>query len=232
MIFIKELSIFIDESGDFGTFEPHNPFYILTLVFHDQSIDITPNLKRLYDTMRQQGLPDYTVHAGPLIRRDDEYREMLIEDRKKIFNNLFHFVRMADITYKTIIVEKRNLDVDFGLVVKITKSLSRFLNEYLQTFMEYDRIVIYYDDGQRELRTIIISMFSSLLNNLEFKKPNPADYKLCQAADMFCTLELLEEKLKRKVLSKSEIAFFSSAKILNKSYLKAIHKKRFEYKNK
>jgi len=42
--YIKELSVFIDESGDFGIFESHSPFYIVTLVFHDQSIDITANI--------------------------------------------------------------------------------------------------------------------------------------------------------------------------------------------
>lgn len=31
----KELSIFIDESGDFGKYDYQSPFYILTLVFHD-----------------------------------------------------------------------------------------------------------------------------------------------------------------------------------------------------
>ena len=32
---MKELSIFIDESGDFGSYEPHSPFYIITMVFHE-----------------------------------------------------------------------------------------------------------------------------------------------------------------------------------------------------
>jgi hypothetical protein len=29
---VRELSIFIDESGDFGPFEKHSPFYVLSLV--------------------------------------------------------------------------------------------------------------------------------------------------------------------------------------------------------
>lgn len=33
---MKELSVFIDESGDFGAYEPHSPYYIITMVFHDQ----------------------------------------------------------------------------------------------------------------------------------------------------------------------------------------------------
>ncbi len=34
---MSELSVFIDESGDFGPYEHHAPYYIITLVFHDQS---------------------------------------------------------------------------------------------------------------------------------------------------------------------------------------------------
>ena len=30
------LIIFIDESGDFGSYEPHAPFYIAAMVLHDQ----------------------------------------------------------------------------------------------------------------------------------------------------------------------------------------------------
>ena len=53
--YMKELSVFIDESGDFGAYEHHSPFYLLTLVFHDQSVDISPNLFRLRNVMNQCG---------------------------------------------------------------------------------------------------------------------------------------------------------------------------------
>ena len=39
-IYLKELSIFIDESGDFGEYCFHSPYYIITMVFHNQAIDI------------------------------------------------------------------------------------------------------------------------------------------------------------------------------------------------
>lgn len=38
---MSELSVFIDESGDFGSYEHHAPYYIITLVFHNQSSDIS-----------------------------------------------------------------------------------------------------------------------------------------------------------------------------------------------
>lgn len=41
---MKELSIFVDESGDFGAFSKHSPYYIITMILHDQSQDITDNI--------------------------------------------------------------------------------------------------------------------------------------------------------------------------------------------
>lgn len=37
---MKTLSVFVDESGDFGAYQPHSPYYIFTLVFHDQGNSI------------------------------------------------------------------------------------------------------------------------------------------------------------------------------------------------
>ena len=34
----RTLSIFIDESGDFGAYEEHSPYYIVSAVFHNQNI--------------------------------------------------------------------------------------------------------------------------------------------------------------------------------------------------
>ena len=48
---MHELSIFIDESGDFGPFEKHSPFYVLSLVFHDQSDDIAGHLDKIHDAL-------------------------------------------------------------------------------------------------------------------------------------------------------------------------------------
>ena len=44
---MAELSIFIDESGDFGEYEAHSPLYLMTLVFHNQSKDISGGIEHL-----------------------------------------------------------------------------------------------------------------------------------------------------------------------------------------
>jgi hypothetical protein len=139
---------------------------------------------------------------------------------------LYNFARTSDITYHPFIIEKKQIINNDDLTIKITKQLSSFLFENMQKYMQYERIVVYYDYGQRELTTILLSVFNAILNNVEFKKVTPADYKLFQAADMLCTLELLALKCDNKVLSKSELKFFKSAKDIYKSYIRAIRKKR------
>ena len=225
---MKELSIFVDESGVFGPYEHHSPLYIVTLVFHDQSVDITDNINQLNAKIYSSGLPSYTIHAGPLIRREHEYSHLSLLERKRIFNFLYNFVRTTGVTYRSFVIEKKQLIEDIDLNVSISKQLSAFLFSHIETLLQYDRIVVYYDYGQRELTNILVSIFNTILNNVEFRKIAPANYKLFQAADMICTLELLRLKAVRKMLSKSEIAFFTSAKNLNKAYLRAIHKKRFK----
>ncbi|MEY8433417.1 DUF3800 domain-containing protein, partial [Lachnospiraceae bacterium 48-42] len=44
---MKELSIFIDESGDFGEYDHHSPWYIVTMVFHEQDISIQESMEYL-----------------------------------------------------------------------------------------------------------------------------------------------------------------------------------------
>jgi len=225
--YVKELSCFIDESGDFGPYKHYSPYYIVTLVFHDQSVDIAKNIDHLNDKFRLSGLPENPVHAGPLIRREYEYEHLSLLERKRIFNSLYNFTRTTDISYKSLVVEKKRLVEDIDLPLQLTKQFSSFLKENMEWFIQYDRIVVYYDYGQRELTHIIVTLFSALLNNVQFKKVAPEQYKLFQAADMLCTLELLSIKMERKMLSKSEHAFFTSSKQLYKSYLRAIQKKRF-----
>lgn len=44
---MHELGIFIDESGDFGPYEAHAPYYLIALVLHDQSRSISEELAYL-----------------------------------------------------------------------------------------------------------------------------------------------------------------------------------------
>jgi len=72
---MKELSVFVDESGAFGPYEIHSQFYIVTLVLHDQAVDITANLRCQREEIVLRGIQESAFHAGPLIRRDNEHKD-------------------------------------------------------------------------------------------------------------------------------------------------------------
>ena len=224
---MHELSVFVDESGDFGVYSSNSPYYLVTLVFHDQAVDIAPSLRLMRESTQLRGIQEETVHAGPLIRREDEYKEEPILQRVRVFNGLFRFVRSFDVTYATIVVDKRHLaPTKPALSARLTKQLGAFLADHMDLFIPYDNIIVYYDYGQAELTSVLFSMFNNHLPRVTFRKVAPADYKLFQAADMICTLELLSLKAAANSLSHSELAFFGSPKELYKSYLRAIQKKR------
>ena len=49
---MKELSVFIDESGDFGEIIEHPAYYLVTLLFHNQKNNIMSNVKKLEETVK------------------------------------------------------------------------------------------------------------------------------------------------------------------------------------
>ena len=65
---MRELSIFVDESGDVGKYQPHSPYYIVTLVFHEQENDLTPFLISLNQQLSYLGYEDMAIHTEPLIK--------------------------------------------------------------------------------------------------------------------------------------------------------------------
>lgn len=76
------LSVFIDESGDFGSYEHHAPFYIVSMILHEQSKDINDNIAALDLHIHNLGYDQHVIHVGPLIRREQVYRNELMENRK------------------------------------------------------------------------------------------------------------------------------------------------------
>jgi hypothetical protein len=106
---MTELSIFCDESGDGGSYEAHSPYYIVTLVFHNQAEELDDKIRAFDNTIKLLGVNGKAVHTGPLIRRENEYRNTDRSERIKIFRSILTFFRKADIRYETFVVEKRQI---------------------------------------------------------------------------------------------------------------------------
>lgn len=225
---MNELSIFVDESGDFGTYEPHAPFYLFTLVFHNQTDSIEDQISHLEHSLSDVGFDaKHCFHAGPIIRREEDYQYLSITERRKCLNRIMTFAKNCEISYITFSAEKKHMSDSLGLTVALSKQLSTFIREEYDFFSGFDRIVVYYDNGQVELNKLLASVFAVMLPQAEFRKVMPTDYRLFQVADLFCTLELICLKDEHRIMSKSEETFFGSMRDMRKNYLKPMFKKRY-----
>lgn len=218
------LSIFVDESGDFGKIDKKSPYYYVTLVFHEQNIDISDSVDILENKLRNWGYPNHYIHVGPLIRREKPYMDEGRENRRSIFNALYYFIEHVPIKYIAISMNKSkcNEHTKLSYTDQLSKLLKIALNDNYEYITSFDKVVLYYDYGQDELARILIATFNSILSNVEIRHVNPTDYRLLQVADFICTTEMTSDK---KELTKSEHDFFGSRQDFKKNTLKSIRKK-------
>ena len=223
-----QLSIFVDESGDFGEYSAHSPYYIIAMIFHDQSKDIFRNINHLNESLENMGSgKDFAIHTEPIIRREEIYEKMTPNERRAILSKLFYFVMKSDISYKTFVFEKRQFEDLLKLEGRMAKEMSFFIRDNIEYFQAFDEVILYYDNGQRNLNRILNSVLFTELSKYDVRKVSPKDYKLFQVADLICTLQLLDIKHKKNELSNSELLIFHNPKDLKKQFLKPIKKKEF-----
>ena len=223
---MSELSIFIDESGDVGS---NSSFYLVSLVLHDQSTDISGQLSRLERALRDLGWsPDQALHTGPMVRKEDEYQNVELKMRRKLFDHLLTFTRTCDIRFKTFCVDKREYPDQMKIQNRLARELSMFMRDNMEYFTEFDRAIAYYDNGQAMITSLVNTVFGAVFFDVEFRKVRPNEYRLFQSADLFCTLDLIRTKIDKPVrLTRSEEIFFESKRRLKKDYLKTIDRLRF-----
>ena len=222
----KIVSCFIDEAGDFGEFESHSPFYIVSVIVHEQSDSIKHEIDGLENYLSSIEFSHHAIHTAPLIRREGDYTFLNTEIRQKLFNLLFRFSRKCPIQFFTILVRKSECADSDILEAKITKEIKTQLEKKIEYWHSFDKIIIYYDNGQKTLKRILNIVFNTLFANVEVRKVSPVDYKLFQVADLICTLDHIKAKIDIGQFSNSEKEFFSSPHQFKKDYWRKINSKR------
>ena len=106
LFYMNAIEIFIDESGDFGPYETHNPYYAITMVFHEAVEALYYKIKELEYHLSVLSLANHCIHSSPAIRGEDEYFGMEITKRRKIILNLMAFIHNADFRFKCFLVKR------------------------------------------------------------------------------------------------------------------------------
>ncbi len=103
---MRELSIMVDESGEWGKL---SKYYLITLVFHDQSEPVMPHIERYEQHLADASLPDIPFHAGPLLNGHADYETLSMADRKRLFVAFFTLARNLPFTYVTFAHRKKRV---------------------------------------------------------------------------------------------------------------------------
>ena len=139
---------------------------------------------------------------------------------------MLNFISSCPISYITVVVDRKEAKNKVALSGKLARAIKIAINGYQDFFTDFDQIIVYYDNGQSELSAILNAVFSVQFSEVEFRKAEPQKYRLLQAADFICSMELLKIKSEEKRLSRSEEHFFYKPQELKKTFLRSIEKKK------
>jgi hypothetical protein len=220
---MRELSAFADESGDSSH---HSKYYLLTLVFHDQGIPLAGNIAKYEELLHVAGLPDIPFHMGPLLNGHGDYEHLTLDERRQLLVRFFTFVRLAPIRYKTFAYRKSETPPD-RLMTRMKQDLINYLFANIEFFQGFDSVKVYYDRGQKLITKNLIAAMNYVLatNASEFKDGSPTDYRLSQAADLLCSIELAAIKFDAHEQTVTDSIFFHDARTLKQNYLKRVRQK-------
>lgn len=223
---MKELSIFIDESGDFGETQDSNAYYLVTFVFHNQSNEISFDVSKLEESVKNSGWNIEYVHTGPIIRREGIFANYSIDERRGLIYKMLNFIVKCPIKCVTIAIKRKEARNKVQLSGKLGKAINQMLIDNQEYIYSFDKVIVYYDNGQSELGALLNAIFSIHISNVEFRNAEQQKYRLLQVADFICSFDLLKIKREEGRLSKGEKQFFYKPNELKKTFFKSIEKKR------
>lgn len=220
---MSEISLFVDESGESGT---ESKYYLLTLVLHEQDSSIDDQIRLYESTLREKGLPDIPLHTSPLLNGHDDYEGMDIQDRKRLLQSFFTMLQHMPIKYHTFAYRKDNFASDEELIARMRRDVVNLVFDNLEYLQGFEKVKVYYDDGQYVVTKSLHDAVEYALaaNAVMYRDDSPKDYRLAQAADLICTLELTAIKFEAKESTKTDDRFFGAWGTFKKNYLKKIRK--------
>lgn len=221
---MRELSIFIDESGDVGSC---SDYYLIALVFHNQRDEIAFDVGRYRGALKDSGLVEHTFHFTPVVRGHDQFGALGLEYRKSFFARFRLFVEKAPFRYHPFVYRKSRFPSVYHLAEQIERDLIAFLNERLPFFQSFARVKIYYDNGQLIVKHAVHRAIHMCLssNAAVYRNAMPKDYYMSQVADYVCGIELAALRYERHAESPTDHRFFGDRRSFTKNYLKKIRRK-------
>lgn len=221
---MREPSIFVDESE---SDDLSDRYYLLTVVMHDQSDSIAESIKAYEDALRAKGLPDIPFHASPLMNGKDLYSGLDLRTRKTLLGSFRVFFRHIPVRYHTFAYATKKFDSLDKLAGAMRRDIVNFLFDNLAELQAYDAVKVYYDNGQHSIAESLHLAIEYALSKdaVVYRSAQPSEYRLSQAADYICTMELTAIKYADHAATATDEKFFGKWSDFKKGILKETRKK-------
>ena len=222
---VKQLDIYIDESGNFDSYSKHNLIYSVAFIMVDSSDkEINDKQVSIFESKLSNIVGgDHFVHVGNLVRGEKPYKDTLLRVRQDLFYILFLLAKYSKFKVARSIAEKKEINNE--IYEGITDSVIETVKELECYLSKYDTIVVHYDNGQSFLKGTILTAFRMLSKNVVIVKTLQQENAFMQVADMFSYFELIKYKIQKAGLSKYEVDFFGESRKIKKDYLKQLNEK-------
>lgn len=142
---MRELSIFIDESGSDDLRER---YYLVAFVFHEQDFSIGEGIRKYERAVAESGLPLLPFHASPLMNGKDQFKDLDISERKRLFSLFRVMFRHLPISYKVFVFKTHRYRTLKQIADAMRREIIDFIFDNLSWFQQFDAVKIYYDGGQ------------------------------------------------------------------------------------
>ena len=118
----------MDETGEFGFGKDSSELYGVSFTFHEQDDDISKELSRLNNKLKQIGYSEM-IHMADLIMHRGDYKNFDIKTRKSIFNSIYQFSRRIAVRYRTIIIDKKYTNNSRILRQQLAYEINKMIKE-------------------------------------------------------------------------------------------------------
>ncbi len=222
---MKELSCFLDESGSDNL---RDKYCLLTLVLHEQSDSLGEVIAPYEFSLAARGLPDVPFHAGPLMSGHDAYEGMGVEERRQLLAAFRVLFRHLPIRHRTFAFPMREFATPEDVSVAMRRAIVDFVFDSLEYFRGFDVVKIYYDQGQHSIDVALHRAMDYALAReaVRYRVATASDYRLAQAADFVCTMELAALRYRDGEATATDEKFFGSWTQFKKGILKEVRAKR------
>lgn len=226
MLARKTLSIYVDESGNFGDVGDPARYCMVTLVFHDDGTDISSYVREYRNGVFNAGADPESMsfHTAPLIRQEDQFAAMNRHTRGRIFYQMLSLARKCDVRYKSFWVDTKFVSSDLQIVNTLRGQIEEFVATHRELFSSVESVDLYYDAGQKGVTRILEALVSSCPCPVRVVQGAiQKDYLLLQVADFLCTLKLIALRADVGIpFNSSEKKFFGSARDFKRNVLRKI----------